>query len=168
VRTDMAQQAVDLWTIWSPTAQVVGGFATGVAAAFGGIALWIARNQIKSAGDVAREQDAYRVYTEYLKLCIEYPHLSSSEMAKKYLNISSFVDIDKALTTESEKYLWFISYMMTACEKIYDALPNRSDWKSAVKAQIAYHSDALKHMWPLMKIHYKRGFVNLVSEVLDA
>lgn len=152
------------WSDFVDPAQVIGGFAAGIALAAILIGWW----QIQTTQQNAKETDAYRVYTEYLKLCIEYPHISSSDLALKTLSLSDFQAIEKENRPETEQYLWFISYMMTACEKIFDALPERVDWRKAIRMQISYHQATLKVVWPTMAPAYKPLFRRFVEEALNA
>jgi hypothetical protein len=159
--------AQTIWDAWSPVAAVVGGFATGIAAAFAGGALWFARNQIQSNSAVAREQDAQAVYSDYLKLCIEYPELSSATLAAKHLPSRTLANLTKQLTPESEQYLWFVSYMLSACEKILLTCPDDEEWLSAVQAQVSYHKSALAEAWPDISSHYHKSLRDIVEDVLS-
>jgi hypothetical protein len=159
--------AQTIWDAWSPVAAVIGGFATGIAAAFAGGALWYARNQIQSNSAVAREQDAQSVYSEYLKLCIEYPELSSATLAVKTLPSKTFAGLAKQLTTESERYLWFVSYMLSACEKIILTCPDDIEWDSTVRAQISYHKSSLGEAWSEIRTHYHKSLRDIVEDELS-
>lgn len=158
--------AASFWQEWSPIAGVIGGFATGIAAAFAGGALWYARTQIKSNRQVALEQEAQSVYSEYLRLCIEYPEFSSATLAKKKLKIDSFADISNLLTEDSERYLWFVSYMLSACEKIRLTCPDDCDWEATIRSQISYHGSTLLEIWKDMEKHYSPELRSLVEDEL--
>ena len=163
----MSTAAVTFWQEWSPVAGVIGGFATGIAAAFGGGALWYARTQIKSSRQVALEQEAQTVYSDYLRLCIEYPEFSSATLAKKTLKIENFKGIEDVLTADSERYLWILSYMLSACEKIRLTCPGDHDWEAAIRSQISYHRSALSETWAKSKKHYSPELRLLVDDVLS-
>jgi hypothetical protein len=148
-------------------ATVVGGFATALTTLFAGGALLLAKRQIDANHRISSEQDAQATYSDYLKLCFENPELACSDLAIKTLPTKSFEGLGSITTKESERYIWFLSMMLSANEKIYFSCPNDAAWLRCIKSQIGYHWESLKEVWPNMKGHFSPGFCAIVEDVLE-
>src|ERR1700760_4738050 len=92
----------------------VGAGATAVAAAVAIIAAIITYFQYKGAKQIQREATAKQIYSDYLKLAIEHPAFTSGKKPDDPL--------------ESERYEWFVSYMLNACEQIVDVVGDDKEW----------------------------------------
>ena len=151
-----------IWQDYLDPAQVIGGFATGLAL----LAILVGYFQILTSRRIAQESEAQQSYNEYLKLCIQYPQLSSTAVAVKALGFSDLASEISKETVESEQYVWFASYMLNACEKILLAVDKDGPWRSALKAQIGYHAELLSLEWSKWSIHYSNDMDELVTEAL--
>jgi len=159
-------QASSLWDAYVPVANVVGGFATGFAAGIAIATIIIGVWQVRRTILVARETNALETYNDYLKLCVERPELSSHTLAVRTLPGETVKGILRQLTVETERYLWFVSVMLNACEKIVLSarLTEQKDpaWTAVVLSQLSYHRSTLREVWPEWRRHYSdelRGFV---------
>jgi len=154
-------------------AQTLGGFSGVLAAAFALIAIPIAWWQISSNINLGRETLAMETYQEYLKLAFENPQYSGAAIAARTIGlVDSDFDWEEAsreectalwsgirgrLTEQSEKYLWFLSLLLSSCEKIVDHAPNSDGWTSAIQDQLRYHFSSLDALWDSLVAHYGSG-----------
>jgi hypothetical protein len=120
----------------------------------------------KRQAGIAQTQSAVSIYHDYLRMCVEYPMFASYEAAKRIDGFPSLSNLEDAVTPDSERYLWFVSFMLSACDNIiysddYDA----NDWERAILAQIEYHEAPLARLWPEHWEHeYSPRLRKLISE----
>lgn len=151
-------------------AQTLGGFSGVLAAAFALIAIPIAWWQVSSNTRLARETVAMESYTEYLKLAFENPKYSGAAIAARTIGLvgsdfdwdlasreactALWNDIEDKLAEDSEKYLWFLSFLLSSCEKIADHAPESEGWTRTIKDQLRYHFSSLDALWGKWEGHY--------------
>jgi hypothetical protein len=152
--------------VWK-NAETIGNIATAFAACFAILGLLFAWVQISSNARLAREMDARRTYDEYLKLCVDMPEYSCSGLAREQIGIGSFVGILDVVSVKSEKYLWFVSIMLNACEKILFNAPNSKAWRATIEDQIDYHLPLFDCAWDRMRHHYDPPLCKIVDSKLS-
>ncbi len=154
-------------------AQTLGGFSGVLAAAFALIAIPVAWWQISSNTKLSRETVAMETYREYLKLAFENPEYSGAAMGARTIGlVDNEFDWDEAsreectalwsgiegrLTEQSEKYLWFLSFLLSSCEKIVDHAPKSDGWTRVIEDQLRYHYSSLDALWDKLVGHYGSG-----------
>jgi len=160
-----------MWHRYSDAAAVIGGFATGLGLFIGGVSLLLIWVQTRHSAHVSREVTAFEAHKDYMRLCIDNPELSSSYMMHKHLNRTDFTTILNDLTPETERALWFMSYVLFAMEQLI--LTNvrwfRIDpaWRRTVEDQLGYHANLLKVVWPEWESHYSPRMCRIVRDVLE-
>jgi hypothetical protein len=165
-------ETVSTWSQYTDAATVLGGFATAIGILIATISLIVFFLQSNYGATVSREINAFQAHKEYLQLCMEYPELSSSTMMLRHLGRANFSGILTDLTEESEKSLWFFSYILFAMEQM--ALNNRwifradPAWRRRVEDQLSYHVELLAEVWPSWRTHYSKQLDELVVSALAA
>ena len=138
----------------------------GVKAVVAIVAVWVAYYQFKKTIKHNRESAAFDSMDNYAKLCFENPHFGHSKLAKEYLGIDNFENFNVPRNREHDRYVWFISYMLTALEKVINEVESDPCWVACVKNQIRYHCEVLAHVWIFMRAFYGAEFVAIVDEVI--
>lgn len=160
-----------MWSHYSASASVIGGFSTGLGILIGGISLLLICVQTFHSARVARQIAALEAHKDYIRLCIDYPEISSHELMKAHLKVEDFQSILIDMTTESEKALWFFSYVLFAMEHLILTNTYWSGvapaWQSTVEDQLGYHAELLGVVWPDWKAHYSIEMDRVVQKVLD-
>ena len=115
----------------------------------------------------AKTQSALAIYHDYLRLCVEHPMMASFEAASSIPNFPSLDELEDACTEDSERYLWFVSFMLSACENIRFSDDYDNDWKRAIADQITFHEGPLRVLWVgNWEHHYSEKLDELVREAL--
>jgi hypothetical protein len=159
------------WSRYSASADVIGGFATGLGVLVGGISLLLIWIQTRHSAHVSREVTAFEAHKDYMRLCIDHPRLSSSDLMLRHLKLNEFDGIlENEDDPEIERALWFFSYVLFAMEQLL--LTNsrwfRIDpaWRSTVEDQLGYHAPLLKEVWSRWQSHYSPTMDKVVKRVL--
>jgi hypothetical protein len=84
----------------------------------------------------------------------------------KHLMRSDFQDILNDLNDESERALWFASFVLNTVEQILESNPRDEFWKATMAAQIDYHRELLDEVWPEWREHYGPGMQTFVDHEL--
>lgn len=141
--------------VWGDMGTVIGAAASSVAACIALVAAGYAKRQIEEGRKIQSEILARQTYSSYLLKALEHPDFASG----------------RAITRDFEKYEWFVSYMLNACEGIILHLPKDKYWESCVKSQLENHRDYLKNnRWfcENYKGQYSPAFVRLIDTVRTA
>lgn len=93
--------------------------------------------QVRAARSIQREAIARQTYNEYLKLCFAEPAFASGNWDK-----ATSAGLSQELLFE--KYEWFVSVMLNACELILLHVAEKDEWLEAIRSQISYHSNYCK------------------------
>lgn len=159
------------WNAYTVSASVVSGFATGFAVLIGGISLLLIYFQTRQAAVISQQAMAIGAHKEYIHLCIQHPHLSSSHMMARFLGQEKFNNILNDLSVESEKALWFMSYVLFAMEQLIltNIHHGKVDpaWQSTVEDQLGFHADLLRIVWPGWRSHYSDRMGKIIQSILD-
>jgi hypothetical protein len=107
----------------------VGGGATAIGVFIAGVAAFFTYGQYRGARQIQREATAAQIYSKYLELAVLYPELANG--------------VRPTTLPERERYEWFVSYMLNACEQIWGATINDPIWQSCVEGQLAFHQNHL-------------------------
>ena len=86
--------------------------------------------QVAEGRKAQREATASQLYASYLTLAVEYPRLAGAEVKKHELE-------------EYERYEWFVSVMLHACEQILELTQGDTAWRKTILSQFIYHKDYL-------------------------
>jgi hypothetical protein len=131
-------------------AQVVGGFATAIAAAIALAAVILAFCQISINRRQAHETLAMEAYRALLQMCFEHPQYSSAELYAKDVKLCRNVqEINLGEeSVESERYLWFLSILLNTCEEILESVAPDPAWEAVIGVQLSYHEYSLQILWP--------------------
>ena len=155
------------WHDWVEPASVVGGFATGLAAAGALVALVPGIIQILSGIRANREAGALQAHRDYLRLCFDNPEYSSTALFKQAHPEVYLATIEQALTPVTEKYLWFVSVLLNTCEQLILFVSSKAEWRAVAVSQLSYHADVLRVVWPSWRTHYSAEMDVLVREATD-
>ena len=115
---------------------------------------------------------ALETHREYLRLCVEHPQLTSSDAALVHLGRKDFIGIldDDQLSMESERVLWFLSYVLMTMEQLTETtqIGQNPDqwWRAVIKSQIKYNEGLLRVVWPEWAKHYSDDLCKIVEETL--
>lgn len=85
---------------------------------------------IKNRGDRRQQQSfkAREIWAEYMKLAFDHPQFSGG------------FDYDESEdSTQKEKYEWFVSLMLYACEEVMSYSGGDPRWNSTFLLQFSYH-----------------------------
>ncbi len=149
----------------SPIATLA-NIATICTALIAGVAAIIAWNAYRAEIASALDVRARDTYQDYLKFCVSHPELSSTQSFEKYIK-SNFSNVNKD-SIEVERYYWFISVMLNACEQIILFVPDDPSWQDVIEAQISYHLPAIAYNWNDWSGHYSDEMVELIERVLPS
>src|SRR5271156_4565286 len=130
---ELSAEAVTAWAAMGALlfAAITAG-AAGWAAIIALRQIKIALRQMRENRAISRNADAQESYRSYLEACVNNPELSSPNYEK--------IKID---SHKREKYNWFVSYFLSASEKILVVAGHDPEWINAVKLNIGYHKDFL-------------------------
>jgi hypothetical protein len=117
-------------------AQVVSAAIACIAAIIAVGAVIAAILQVRAAHAAQRETLARQAYNDYIKLCFNEPAFACGDWQKS----SDKLPQDLLF----EKYEWFVSIMLNACEAILLHVPNKGEWLETIQAQIGYHSTYIR------------------------
>lgn len=110
--------------------EIFTGIAEIVTAVVALSALFIAITQLRQNKANQRESTAKEIYKEYLKMAVEYPR--HAYPTKEFIeNIRGKEEFDR--------YTWFVSYMLFACDEILTLSKERKLWRKVVKEQLWFH-----------------------------
>jgi hypothetical protein len=118
-------------------AQVVSAAIACVGATIAVAAAALVLLQVRAARSIQREAIARQTYNEYLRLCFAEPAFASGNWDK-----TNSAGLSKELLFE--KYEWFVSVMLNACESILLHVADQDEWSDAIRSQIGYHSKYIK------------------------
>src|SRR6476660_3155661 len=114
-----------MW-IWEH-ADKIGHLSEAALAIFAMCTVVFAYVQISAARASQREATAMVSYKDYLLLSFRYPEYANPK---------------KKVITEN-KYRWFVSVLLNACDEILNSVPKDPDWKCIVAAELEYHAPYL-------------------------
>ena len=117
-------------------AQVVSAAAACIGAAVAVAAATLVLIQVRAARLIQREAVALQLYNDYLKLCFAEPAFAGGQWK---LNSSSKLSEDFLY----QKYEWFVSLMLNACESILLYAAKADEWTATIKTQLNYHTEYL-------------------------
>ena len=83
-------------------------------------------------------------YRAYQRLVIERPELGSWELAKKELKLPGPQKLWAEVSIGSERYLWFLGYMLDVFDRLIEADRN---YGKTIERDIAYHRIPLAAVW---------------------
>ncbi|MGO8235348.1 hypothetical protein ACC806_03950 [Rhizobium ruizarguesonis] len=139
------------WNVVSAIGSAVSAVGSIVSMGIAAYALLYARRQVelaRSASEDARrtskESEALQAYSAYLDRCVQYPQFSSWEMFEKHCGAGDIENVWKTLSKESERYLWFLSILITVCDQIIVDVPKSKLWEPILLTQLGYHKEFLR------------------------
>jgi hypothetical protein len=115
--------------------------------------------QVRTASASQRETSARQFYENYLRLSFDFPALARGEWQdgeKESRRVIAF-----------EKYEWFVSIMLNACEAIILYVAKGDQWIDAVRGQLTYHREYLRSPeFAKYMSHYSPLMQQLITEVM--
>ena len=110
------------------------------------LALFLAFAQIQVTNALSKRNYASQIWLEYLKIGLEHPELGEDWIAMRELKLKSLADLVAGESIESQRYLWFLTIVLDACDAILRNL-SRPLWDKTIRAQITFHKGALGECW---------------------
>lgn len=163
-------QASDSWQVYVNSAQVLSGYATALGAIIAAVSLVLILIQVVWSSRISAQANALDAHKDYIKLCIERPELSSSTMALRHIGKANFDNILDSYELESERVLWFLSYVLYAMEQVLQSSRfifwTDSAWLATAKDQLRYHLPTLRAVWPEWRAHYGAALSSVVDELI--
>ena len=126
----------------------------------------LSRESARHDASLAREMASLQTWNDYLKLCVERPEFSSSDLFKRSFGAAKLKGLASQLEPDTERYLWFISLMLNGCEQVLLGMPASQDWWDTLADQVKYHGEAIEQIWPRWERHYAAKMRSLVQEGL--
>lgn len=119
-------------------------------------ALVVAFRQIRVSQRSAREATARAIWHDYEKLCFEHPMFANTDLlgADAIKFDEGQINRDPVLF---EKYQWFVTVMLGACDEMLHSFRKEEDWKRYLTHHLEYHKLYLK----------SRSFEPLRSEISE-
>ncbi|MDT8759097.1 hypothetical protein MZO42_10340 [Sphingomonas psychrotolerans] len=116
---------------------------------------------------------ALETHREYIQLCIQHPELGCSILMLQDLGRDSFANIlTDGRSVESERALWFASYVLHTMEQLFEATQGRfrrdAHWRATIWSQLDYHRGLLEEVWPQWRRHYGTRFGKMIDKLLDS
>jgi len=139
---------------WADFGTLIGGTAAAVGVFIASVAAGFAWGQITAGKQAQRESFARQTYADYLQLAIQYPSYASGNRPG-----------DKEAF---ERYEWFVSYMLNACEHVLLFVTGSEQWRACVRSQLSYHRDYLcKNKWFMenARSHYSADLLSLIHNL---
>lgn len=152
--------------VWT-NAEKLGALATIVAAFIGVGALVFAAMQIASARAVAMETSALQAYQEYMRSCIDRPHLGTWKMFAAWSGQSSADTLEDQSDVKTEAYVWLLSDMLMTCELALVAARRDRSWLETIHGQIVLHEPAVRAVWPTWRSVYSASLRRVVDASLE-
>lgn len=110
------------------------------------VAVIMACVQIQTANSLSKRNYASQVWLEYIKIGLEHPELGEDWIAMREHRISSLEELVAGESLASQRYLWFLTMVLDACDAILRNL-SRPLWDRTIRAQITFHKGALERCW---------------------
>lgn len=149
--------------LWA-NAEKLGAMATIVAAFVGMGALIFAALQIASGRNVAMETTALQAYQDYLRSCIDRPHLGTWKMFSAWSGHKTADQLEAQTDAKAEAYVWLLSDMLMTCELALIAARRDPSWLNTIDTQIELHAPAIQAVWP----HWRSVYSQPLRKVVDA
>jgi hypothetical protein len=124
-----------------------GSFADWIVAISTVIALFFAAFQLRANARSAGQTHAREAWLMYLELGLQNPDLGSDQLAIKQFEFANASELIAGEKLDSERYLWFQSVMLEACESLLEYFPQET-WTSTIKFNLSLHKEVLRLMWP--------------------
>lgn len=124
-------------------------------------AAWQLRANAKSAG----QSHAREAWMLYLQLGLQNPDLSTVKFAMKSLKMGSVHELISGGVIGSERYLWFLSVMLEACESLIEYFPS-DHWIETIKFNLSLHQEAIRLLWQREACFYSEALCDIVQEFL--
>jgi len=128
-------------------------------------ALLIAAWQLRASAQAAGQTHARSAWMEYLRLGLANPDLGEERFALSRLKLNGIEDLVSGDSLESQRYLWFLSVLMEACESLIIYFPT-TYWKLTIAENLSFHREAIKEIWPQEKALYSSEMQDIVEEVI--
>lgn len=109
-------------------------------------AVLIAAWQLRENRKVASESFARQCWIDYLKIGLDYPELGETRVALSNYIGSTPKSLSEGNTKYSQRYLWFLTIVLDACENVIRYLPKK-DWEVTLIEQVRYHRPVLNIIW---------------------
>lgn len=84
----------------------------------------------------------------------------------RHLKRESLTGILDELSAESERALWFVSFVLNTVEMVLESKPNDPWWRTTMGLQIEYHEDLLREVWEDWREQYGERLQALVDGCL--
>jgi hypothetical protein len=128
-------------------------------------ALLVAAWQLRANSRLAGQNFARQMWSDYLRQGLENPDLGETRIALKQLRIRTAKALVSGDTVGSQRYLWFLTVALDACENALRYLSVR-DWMPTIEEQVRFHRPALLEMWHYERRLYSNALDQIVTRIL--
>jgi hypothetical protein len=149
------------------SAATIGDISNSFTAGIAALALIVAGLQLRAGFKISREAGALQAYREYLRLCFEYPQFTSYFLFTNHHPNVEISSIATELTEASEKYLWFLSILLSTCEQVVSYVSAENEWRETLVVQLRFHAGTLEVVWPKWQRNYVQSVRSLVTVAID-
>ena len=108
-----------------------------------------------------------QAFRDQIKLCFQEPQFSSTEMFQKAHPSIDLARLEESLTPETERYLWFLTMLLSTCEEIATFVSARGKWRKILVLHIGFHAPAFRVLWPNWRKFYTASVRAIVEEAID-
>ncbi len=131
------------------------------------VGLGYAALQIRWSKQASREAETLQAFRDYLDRCVQYPELSSWDMFRKHASEGVTGRVYDAHTFNSERYLWFVSILITTCDEILVNLSDAKAWQHTLETQLTYHRELLVETPELNGDSYHEATQKLIEKIVS-
>lgn len=130
--------------------------AANVATTIGVAGIFVAYWQFREGAKAQRQATALDAWRDYLQLALENPQLAFPSLQLMEGGVEA---------KDRDRYKWYISLMLFACEQALAANPDDTAWQAAIVNQLKHHRVYLS-MPERNFSSYEENFVRLINSAI--
>jgi hypothetical protein len=104
--------------------------AANVATTIGVVGIFVAYLQFREGVKAQRQATALETWKDYLHLAIAHPELAFPDTRSEKQTVGA---------NDLDRYKWFVSTLLFACEQVLVANPNDEAWRVTIINQLRHH-----------------------------
>lgn len=89
-------------------------------------------------------------------------------MFEKHCDAGDIKNVTEKLSQDSERYLWFLSILITVCDQIIVDVPKSEQWEPILLTQLGYHKEFLRVAPKRFVNAYHEKTIALIKKAKDA